>query len=270
MQRWSLGIAYNGDGWHGWQKQPNVATIQAQVESALYDFLGLEIQTVCAGRTDTGVHALEQVVHLDTALERREMAWIRGLNSHLPNSIRVQWARQVDAQFHARFSAQRRHYLYLVRNAPHPTPFTEARVAWVFQPLQLQPMQEAAKLLVGTHDFSSFRSADCQAHSPIRELQQLNIWQQGEYFIFYFCANAFLHHMVRNLMGVLIHIGKGKQPARWARDVLEYRDRRRSAPTFSPTGLYLARVDYPAHFKIPQHELSALVHRHLNLTCVKV
>src|SRR5690625_3290410 len=212
MQRWSRGIAYNGTGWHGWQKQPQVVTVQSQLEQAVHSFLGHEVQTVCAGRTDTGVHALEQVVHLDTQLVRREVSWIRGVNSFLPSGIRVQWARPVDGQFHARFSAQRRHYVYLLRNAPHPSPFTEARSAWVFQPLKLQLMLQAAQALVGTHDFSSFRSADCQANNPVRELQELRITQQGEYFIFYFSANGFLHHMVRNLMGVLVYIGMGKRP----------------------------------------------------------
>lgn len=270
MQRWSLGIAYNGTGWHGWQKQPQVVTVQSLLEQAVHSFLGHEVQTVCAGRTDTGVHALEQVVHLDTQLVRREVSWIRGVNSFLPSGIRVQWARPVDGQFHARFSAQRRHYVYLLRNAPHPSPFTEARSAWVFQPLKLQLMLQAAQALVGTHDFSSFRSADCQANNPVRELQELRITQQGEYFIFYFSANGFLHHMVRNLMGVLVYIGMGKRPVHWAQELINARDRSLSAPTFAAQGLYLAKVDYPSRWGLPNHRISDLVHRHLGISYVKV
>lgn len=270
MQRWSLGIAYNGASWHGWQKQPNVATIQAQLEQAIKSFLGHEVQLICAGRTDKGVHALEQVVHLHTPLERRELSWIRGVNRFLPPSIRVQWARPVDEQFHARFSAQRRHYIYLLRNAPHPTPFNEGRVGWVFQPLELHLMQEAAQYFIGTHDFSSFRSAECQAHSPIRDLYHLRIWQQGEYFIFYFCANAFLHHMIRNLMGTLVFVGSGRRTPQWAYELLQACDRRLAAPTFAPEGLYLVKADYPQEFGLPQHELSELLHRHLGISCVKV
>lgn len=265
MQRWSLGIAYNGTDWHGWQKQPQVATVQAQLEQAIHDFLGHEVQTVCAGRTDTGVHALEQVIHLETELVRRESSWIRGVNSFLPSCIRVQWACPVDKQFHARFSAQQRHYVYLLRNAPHPSPFTQDRAAWVFQPLQLKLMQQAAQTFIGTHDFSSFRSADCQAHSPVRELQKLHIAQQGEYFIFHFSANGFLHHMVRNLMGVLVYIGMGKRSVDWAQELLTARDRSLAAPTFSAQGLYLTKVDYPSSFGLPSHGLADLVHRHLGV-----
>src|SRR5699024_6355981 len=217
------------------------------------------------GRTDTGVHALEQVVHLETELVRREVSWIRGVNSFLPSSIRVQWARPVNEQFHARFSAQRRHYVYLLHNAPHPSPFTQARAAWMFQPLKLQLMQQAAQILIGTHDFSSFRSADCQSHSPVRELQKLRITQQGEYFVFYFSANGFLHHMVRNLMGVLVYIGMGKRSVHWAQELLTARDRSLAAPTFAAQGLYLAKVDYPPSCGLPDHGLADLVHRHLGV-----
>lgn len=268
--RLALGIAYCGQPWHGWQKQPHQQTVQDQLEQALESFLNVPCETICAGRTDTGVHAFEQVVHLDTAVPRPEQAFVRGLNALLPQSIRIQWALKVDREFHARFSAQSRHYFYILRHARVPVPFDEGRVGWVYRPLALLPMQQAAQLLLGTRDFSAFRSAQCQAHSPVRELQRLTVTQQGEYFIFHFQANAFLHHMIRNLMGTLVYIGMGRQPVHWVEQLLTSRDRRRAAPTFSPAGLYLARVDYSPHWGLPQMSLESLLHRHLALSYDKV
>lgn len=269
-QRIALGVAYCGQPWHGWQKQPHQKTVQDQLELALHSFLGEGTDTICAGRTDTGVHALGQVVHLQSRVERPEPAYVRGLNAHLPKSIRIQWARRVAPDFHARFSALQRHYVYLLRNSPTPVPFDEGRIGWVYRPLSLSAMQQAASLLLGTHDFSAFRSSQCQAHSPVREIRQLTVRQQGEYFIFHFQANAFLHHMIRNLMGALVYIGMGRQPVDWVRTLLREKDRRLAAPTFSPAGLYLARVDYADHWDLPQPGLEALLHRHLGFSYGKV
>jgi|SRR5690625_600531 len=268
--RLALGVAYDGSDWHGWQKQPHGRTIQNQLEQALSSFLAQPVTTICAGRTDAGVHALEQIVHLDTTVQRAEHAWVRGLNSYLPNSIRVQWAHRVGPDFHARFGAQKRHYIYILRNAAVPSPFAATRMGWVFRPLSLEPMQQAAQLFVGTHDFSAFRSAECQAHSPIRSIEQLQIVQQGDILVFYFCANAFLHHMIRNMMGTLIAIGLGRQPVHWVEDLLKAKDRRAAAPTFSPAGLYLAKVDYAANWGLPSSSIEQLLHTHLGLSYGKV
>lgn len=269
-QRIALGVAYCGQPWHGWQKQPHQKTVQDQLELALHAFLDGGVDTICAGRTDTGVHAFGQVIHLDSPVERPERSYVRGLNALLPQSIRIQWARKVAGDFHARFSALQRHYFYILRNSPTPVPFDEGRVGWVFRPLSLSAMQQAAALLQGRHDFSAFRSSQCQAHNPVRELRELTVSQQGEYFLFHFQANAFLHHMIRNLMGALVYIGMGRAPVDWVTALLQQKDRRLAAPTFSPAGLYLARVDYPAHWNLPQPELQALLHRHLGFSCGKV
>jgi tRNA pseudouridine38-40 synthase len=251
MPRVALGIAYDGSQWLGWQTQRGGHTVQDTLESALGRFLAQPVGTICAGRTDTGVHALGQVVHIDTGVERRKESWVRGLNALLPDSIAVQWAQAVPDDFHARFSARSRSYIYLVRNARQRSPLMHGRAGWVYHTLDLARMREAAARLVGEHDFSSFRSSQCQAASPIRKLQSLDIIQHGDYFLFTFKANAFLHHMVRNLMGALLYVGQGRQEAAWMDDLLAQRDRRRAAPTFSPEGLYLAHVEYPCGFSLP-------------------
>lgn len=262
MQRVALGLSYNGASWLGWQTQPNGGTVQDALEAALSSFLAHPVKTTCAGRTDTGVHALAQVVHLDTSAQRSTESWVRGLNALLPASIAVQWAQNVPDDFHARFSVQSRNYLYLVRNSRVRTPLMEGQVGWVHRPLNLLSMQAAAKRLLGTHDFSSFRSSQCQAASPIRTVLSLDIQQHNEFFLFHFKANAFLHHMVRNLMGALIYIGQGKHPSQWIDDLLSQGDRRLAAPTFSPHGLYLAGVEYPQELQIkpaePRHDFFSL------------
>lgn len=268
--RIALGLAYSGHQWHGWQKQPHVCTIQNQLETAIEKFTGCFINTTCAGRTDAGVHAFEQVVHLDANVSRSEVAWVRALNSFLPESIRVQWAKLVSKEFHARFSAKSRSYVYVLNNQAVQNPFLQGQVGWVFRPLSLVPMQKAAQLFLGEHDFSAFRAAQCQAHHPVRHLQRLDIWQQGNYFIFHFKANAFLHHMIRNIMGVLIYIGLNREPVNWVRYLLQSKDRTESAPTFSPAGLYLAKVEYANKWGLPHTELRALLHQHLGISCAKV
>lgn len=263
MPRVVLGLAYDGAPWLGWQTQPGGHTVQDTLEAALAQFLDHSASTICAGRTDTGVHALEQIVHIDTNARRLPESWVRGLNALLPSSVAVQWARQVDDDFHARFSAVSRTYVYLVRHARVRSPLSFGRVGWIYRPLELEPMQQAAGRLVGEHDFSAFRSSQCQAASPVRTLHSLQVTRRGDCFVFVFRANAFLHHMIRNLMGALLYIGQGKHQPEWIDALLKQRDRRLSAPTFSPAGLYLAGVEYPTRFGLPVTGLDELMAAHM-------
>lgn len=270
MPRMALGLAYDGSAWQGWQTQPNGRTVQDTLEAALRRFAAAPaVPTICAGRTDTGVHALAQVVHIDTAALRRTESWVRGLNALLPDTVAVQWAQPVSDEFHARFSAMSRTYVYAVRNSRVRTPLLDRRVGWVYHPLELAPMRMAAAMLVGEHDFSCFRSSQCQAASPVRTVQMLDIRQHGEYFIFTFTANAFLHHMVRNLMGALLYIGQGRQEPGWIEALLAQRDRRLAAPTFAPDGLYLADVEYPAEFGLPRLDAGLACMTHLGWSFVQ-
>ncbi len=257
MPRIALGVSYHGANWLGWQTQPGGGTVQDAVETALSRFLDTPIKTICAGRTDTGVHALGQVIHLDTCASRRDESWIRGLNALLPDSIAVQWAQPVPDHFHARFSALSRTYFYLVRSSRVRSPLLHSQVGWVHRDLDLDAMRQAALHLIGQHDFSSFRSSQCQAASPVRSVTALDIQQQDEFFLFRFQANAFLHHMVRNLMGALIYIGQGKHGPAWINELLAQGDRRLAAPTFSAAGLYLAGVDYAPEFGLAQPDPTA-------------
>lgn len=263
MPRMALGVAYDGSFWQGWQTQPGGRTVQDKLESALKRFLAEPVSTICAGRTDTGVHGLGQVVHIDTAVQRRTESWVRGLNALLPDSIAVQWAQAVPDTFNARFSALSRTYFYLVRNARVRSPMLHGRAGWVYHALELNPMRDAAQRLLGEHDFSCFRSSQCQAASPVRTLQSLQVEQYGDFFLFTFRANAFLHHMVRNLMGALLYVGRGKQAPSWMDELLAQRDRRLAAPTFAPDGLYLAKVDYPTEFGLPISSTEKALFSHL-------
>lgn len=265
MQRIALGLAYDGAGWRGWQTQPGGTGVQDALEAALRQFLGHDCPTICAGRTDAGVHALSQVVHLDTTAQRAPQSWVRGLNALLPDSVSVQWAQTVSSEFHARYGARSRTYLYVVRQAPVRSPLLRERVGWVFQPLDLAAMQQAAAALPGEHDFSSFRSSQCQAASPVRTLLRASVAQHGVFYVFRFTANAFLHHMVRNLVGALLFIGMGRQPAGWMAELLTLCDRRLAAPTFSPSGLYLAGVDYDDSHGLPTRDVEATWAQHLPL-----
>jgi len=247
MARIALGLAYDGGPWQGWQTQPHGQTVQDTLEAALARFVGQPVATVCAGRTDTGVHAALQVVHLDAPVDRREESWVRGVNAHLPPSIAVRWARHIADDFHARFSARSRSYVYLLRNEPVRSPLWAGRAGWCFQPLDVPAMQQAARCLVGEHDFSSFRSSQCQAAQPVRTLQRLDLARHGELIVFRLQANAFLHHMVRNIVGSLVYVGQGRRPVHWVAELLARRDRRLAAPTFQPDGLYLAAIGYPGH-----------------------
>jgi len=249
--RLALGLAYDGTGTPGWQTQPSGEALQDRVERSLGALAGHPVATVCAGRTDAGVHATAQVVHFDTPADRPLNAWVRGVNARLPGCVAVQWAREVPDDFHARFSARSRTYVYAIRCAETPHPLWRDRAGWVFRPLDDDAMRAAAAALVGEHDFSSFRSSQCQAATPVRTLHQLAIERRGAFVVLTIVANAFLHHMVRNLVGALVHVGTGRRPPDWVAELLAARRRALGAPTFSPAGLYLAGVEYDPAFGLP-------------------
>ena len=250
--RVALGISYNGQPYQGWQSQLSGQTVQDRLEAALARFTTQKTSTLCAGRTDAGVHGLMQVVHFDTVVERSPSAWVRGTNSFLPRDIAIQWACPVPDAFHCRASALSRRYAYILLESPVRPSLEAGRVGWAFRPLALAPMQQAAELLLGEHDFRSFRASACQALSPIKHLQRLAITRRGAYWRFEFEANAFLHHMIRNLMGCLIAVGQGQHPPAWITQVLQARDRKVAAPTFSPDGLYFLGPRYAPHWGLPE------------------
>jgi tRNA pseudouridine38-40 synthase len=262
LKRIALGVQYDGTAWNGYQKQLDRNTVQDQLEMALQKFARVALATTCAGRTDTGVHALEQVVHFDTDLTREMQSWVRGVNAFLPDSIAVRWASELPhdpgQEFHARFSARARTYHYVLYNHPIRSPLLAGRAGWVFRPLDVGLMREAAQHLVGTHDFSAFRSSQCQAKSPVKQMHEVTVERHGEVIVFTVRANAFLHHMVRNLIGSLIYVGSGRHPPQWLADVLAGRDRSFAAPTFMPDGLYLAKIDYDPKWGLPQEAVSPL------------
>ncbi len=253
MPRIALGLSYNGQAYDGWQSQPSGNTVQDQLESALARFADVpSVRTLCAGRTDAGVHGLMQVVHFDTDRERPQSAWVRGSNRFLPPDIAVQWAREVPLEFHARSSALGRRYAYVLLESPVRPSVDSGRVGWVFRPLDGAAMREAAQTLLGEHDFSSFRAAQCQSHTPIKTLRRIDIARRGAYWRFEFEANAFLHHMIRNIMGCLIAVGSGQHPPTWMAEVLAARSRDTAAPTFSPNGLYFLGPVYGAQWDLPE------------------
>ena len=249
--RLALAISYNGQAYQGWQSQLSGQTVQDQLESALGKFSAHRVSTLCAGRTDAGVHALMQIVHFDTEIDRPAFSWVRGTNSFLPRDIAVQWAQPVPAEFHCRASALSRRYVYiLLASAVRPS-FDAGRVGWTFRPLAIEPMRTAAEMLLGEHDFTSFRASACQALSPVKNLQRIAISRRGAYWRFEFEANAFLHHMIRNIMGCLIAIGQEVRSPAWMREVLLARNRDAAAPTFSPDGLYFLGPRYAPHWGLP-------------------
>ncbi|MFY8083166.1 MAG: tRNA pseudouridine(38-40) synthase TruA [Rubrivivax sp.] len=252
-RRLALGVAYDGRRFHGWQSQPDRQTVQDHLESALARFADGPVTTVCAGRTDTGVHALQQVVHLDVPVQRDLFSWVRGTNRFLPPEIAVQWCCEVSADFHARNSARGRRYRYLLLESAVRPALEAGRCGWVFRPLDGQAMQHAAAHLLGEHDFSAFRAAACQALSPVKTLRQLDISRHGAYWRFDFEASAFLHHMVRNIMGCLVAVGTGSRPPAWMAEVLASRSRQAAAPTFAPDGLYFVGPRYDAAQGLPDH-----------------
>ena len=250
--RWALGVSYRGTAYNGWQSQPDRASVQGALELALSRFADCPIATVCAGRTDAGVHALNQVVHIDAPVEREAFSWVRGTNAHLPRDVAVQWARRMPDDFHARFHARGRRYRYVLLHSPVRPSLEQGMVGWVFDPLTLQPMQQAAALLIGEHDFTSFRSSECQAKTPVKTLRSIAIEQRGAYWCFDFDANAFLHRMVRNIMGCLIAVGSGRRQPEWLRDVLGARNRDAAAPTFAADGLYFVGPYYDPDLQLPE------------------
>ncbi|MFN4103654.1 MAG: tRNA pseudouridine(38-40) synthase TruA [Tepidimonas sp.] len=252
--RIALGVSYLGTAYQGWQSQPGGQTVQDRLERALATFADVPtIATLCAGRTDAGVHGLNQVVHFDAPVERAMNSWVRGTNRYLPDDIAVQWALPVPATFHARNSARARRYAYVLLESPVRPSVEAGRVGWVFRPLALEPMERAAQHLLGEHDFSSFRAAQCQALSPVKHLYRIDIGRRGPYWRFDFEANAFLHHMIRNIMGCLIAVGQGLRPPDWMATVRDARNREIAAPTFAPDGLYFLGPVYDADLRLPRH-----------------
>jgi tRNA pseudouridine38-40 synthase len=249
----ALGISYNGQAYQGWQSQLSGQTVQDRLELALGKFSAQKVSVLSAGRTDAGVHGLMQVVHFDTGLERTPASWVRGANSYLPPDIAVQWAHPVPDEFHCRANALSRRYAYVLLESPVRPSVESGRVGWVFRPLDLIAMQEAARHLLGEHNFTSFRASACQALSPVKTLQRIDISRRGAYWRFEFEANAFLHHMIRNIMGCLIVVGQHKQAPDWLREVLAARNRNAAAPTFSPDGLYFLGPRYATHWGLPEH-----------------
>lgn len=249
--RIALGLEYDGSRFCGWQTQPSGCAVQDAVDAALSQIAAHRVQSQCAGRTDAGVHALGQVIHFDTGARRPLTAWVRGVNTLLPAMVAIQWAREVSAEFHARNRATGRAYAYLLLNRPERPGVQHLRVGWHHRPLELEPMRAAARYLLGTHDFSAFRAAECQARSPVKELRHARIDRFGDLVLFEFAADAFLHHMVRNIVGCLLQVGDGRRPPEWVAEVLHRRDRTYAAPTFPPYGLYLAAVRYDAIWGLP-------------------
>lgn len=249
--RIALGLAYDGANFCGWQSQPNGGGIQDALELAIASIAQHPVRVHAAGRTDTGVHARCQVVHFDTTSIRPLTAWVRGVNAHLPETVRVEWAHEVGDDFHARFSAFSRSYQYLLYNAPVAPALMATKAGWFHLPLNGEAMSEAASYLVGEYDFSGFRASECQAKTATRNMIKSDVKIVGKYFIFEFTANAFLQHQVRNMIGALVYIGKGAHPPIYMKELLQKRDRKLSPPTFSPNGLYLAGVGYDAKWGLP-------------------
>ncbi|OGA84977.1 MAG: tRNA pseudouridine(38-40) synthase TruA [Burkholderiales bacterium RIFCSPHIGHO2_01_FULL_63_240] len=259
MRRIALGVSYVGTAYKGWQSQPGGGTVQDVLEAALKAFAVRPLKVLCAGRTDAGVHGINQVVHLDTDLHREPFSWVRGTNAFLPSDISVQWAAEVPAHFHARNSAIGRRYAYVLLESAVRPALESGRAGWVFRPLDQVAMERAAVHLIGEHDFSSFRSSMCQSPTPIKTLREIRIRRCGPpgsptaYWRFDFEGQAFLHHMIRNIMGCLLMVGTGVQPPDWVREVREARDRKVAAPTFSADGLYFLGPRYAPGFGLPEH-----------------
>lgn len=258
MMKVALGIQYNGKQYFGWQRQERVASVQQELEQAISFVANETCQIFCAGRTDSGVHATGQVIHFETNANRPEKAWSFGVNANLPDDISVSWAKIVEDDFHARFSATARRYRYILycnklRSAILPEGITHCHLA-----LEHQLMHQAGQALLGEHDFSSFRAAQCQSNTPFRHVHHLQVIRRGEYIIIDIQANAFVHHMVRNIVGSLIEVGAGNQPVEWMSWLLAQKDRTLAAPTAKAEGLYLVNVVYPERFAIPQNALGPL------------
>lgn len=262
LKRIVLGVQYDGLPWLGWQSQPSGMTVQDTLEKALQEIALHPIKVSCAGRTDAGVHALEQIVHFDTETIRPLSSWVRGVNAHLPESIAVQWAAEVPGpgenvvDFHSRYSAMARTYHYVLYNHPVRSPLFSGRAGWVFRPLDENKMGEASQYLLGEHDFSAFRATSCQAKSPVKQMHEISVKRSGNFIVTTLRANAFLHHMVRNIIGSLIVVGVGNREPQWIGEILSAKNRAFAAPTFMPDGLYLAKVEYDSKWNLPQTKYS--------------
>lgn len=255
MPRIALGLRYDGTGYHGWQIQNDLNTIQGTVEKALSTVANHPVSVTCAGRTDAGVHATAQTIHFDTKAHRSDYSWVFGVNSNLPHSISILWAKPVREDFHARYSAMARRYRYILYNHEIRPGILRKAVGWYYRPLDEQQMIVAGKHFLGEHDFSSFRGSDCQAKSPVRTIHQIEIFRIRRMVVIEVQANGFLLHMVRNIVGVLMAIGTGEHPPEWAKQVLEACDRKQGGMTISPNGLYLVEVNYPPEFQLPRMPL---------------
>ena len=251
-QRWALGLEYRGTAFCGWQRQVEQPSVQQALETALSSIATQPINVIAAGRTDTGVHASLQVVHFETQVEREATAWVRGGNQFLPDDASIRWAVPLADDFHARFAARSRRYVYLLASRPQRPGLHTGRIGWTHWPLDMARIEAALPALWGTHDFSAFRAADCQAKSPVKTIHSATVQQRGAVLRFDFHANAFLHHMIRNIMGTLVYIGSGRQSSGWMNELIAQRDRKLAAPTFSPAGLYLAGIEYDSRFNIPE------------------
>ena len=249
--KYAIGIEYCGALYCGWQRQLHCESVQQNVESALAFVADHPLELICAGRTDSGVHAIEQVAHFETSAERSERAWVLGSNCRLPPDIRLKWAVPVADDFHARFSARSRAYRYIILNSPVPSAIFHDRCSWEFQPLNQAAMHECAQILVGEHDFSSFRAAGCQSRSPNRNVHEITVTRQEELIFLDIRANAFLYHMVRNIAGSLIVVGKGEQDAAWFAGVFRAGDRKLAGKTAAASGLYFLQSSYDAQYKLP-------------------
>jgi tRNA pseudouridine38-40 synthase len=249
--RHALALEYDGRRFCGFQSQPSGCGVQDALEAALTSIAAAPVRVTAAGRTDAGVHATSQIVHFDAPVSRPQTAWIRGVNAHLPDAAAVLWCAPASAEFHARFAALGRHYTYLLLNRPERPGLACGRVGWHHAPLDVETMREAAHYLHGTHDFSAFRAAECQAKSPVKSLRRLDVARNAAVIRFDFTADAFLHHMVRNIVGALVEVGAGRRRAAWMSELLAAADRGRGAPTFAPDGLYFAGADYDARFALP-------------------
>jgi tRNA pseudouridine38-40 synthase len=248
--RLACAVEYDGASFSGWQRQDHARSVQAAVEKALSFVADHAVQVSCAGRTDAGVHATWQIIHFDTYAERSPRSWLLGANANLPDDVRLLWVQPVDDDFHARFSAQARIYRYVILNRDVPSALLRQRVTWEFRRLNVELMAVGAQHLLGEHDFSSFRALACQAKNPVRTVQRLDVVRSGDLLYLDIQANAFLHHMVRNIAGVLIAVGCGERPVEWIAEVLAHRDRTRGGVTAPASGLYLVGVSYPARFSI--------------------
>lgn len=253
--RIAASIEYDGSAFAGWQSQPHAPSVQNVVEAAFSRVADHAVKVVCAGRTDAGVHAFGQVVHFDTDAARSQRSWVLGANSNLPASVNINWTREVGDEFHARFGAVARTYRYVILNRWVRSAVYARRATWVHEGLDAQAMHRAAQLLCGEHDFSSFRALACQAKSPVRTVESINIHRENEWVTLEITANAFLHHMVRNITGVLISVGKGERPETWVQEVLDHRDRALGGVTAPPHGLYFVGPRYPDHFRMPDGQL---------------